>query len=332
MDSALDTIATATTRPAGELPAPMAWSRADLPDDAGVLTLHAAALDEVLAVADMLRANPLPTLALTAADFELSHCRTLMTEARRLLDAGPGFVILDRLPLDRLDREQAIAVYWLLAGMIARPVAQKWDGCMIYDVTDKGRPPGNGVRPDVTNVGQNFHTDNSYNHCPPRYVALFCLKTAMQGGVSSVVSFHAAHNEMRRRHPELLDRLYRPFVFDRQREHAPGDVMTLRHPMFAWRDGSLIARLSLRQVVNGYAMIDEELDAEGKAAIEAFETVMNDAALRRDFHFEPGQIQFVNNLAVGHRRTGFTDWPEPERKRHLVRLWLRDEGRPFYNG
>lgn len=317
---------------AGELTGPLAWTRADLPEEAGVLRLADDAREELQALAAVLTDNPLPVMALDPADFDLPHSRTMMQRAGEMLNRGPGFVILDRLPLQELGRETAIAIYWLLARMVARPVAQKWDGTMIYDVMDKGRPPGNGVRPDVTNAGQNFHTDNSYNLCPPRYVALFCLQTAMQGGVSSVVSFHAAHNEMRRLHPELLPRLYRPFHFDRQREHAAGDAMTISHPLFAWRDGELVARLSRRQVVNGYDLAGEVLDDEGREALEAFEAIMNDPALRRDFHFEPGQIQIVNNFAVGHKRSGFTDWPEPERRRRLVRLWLRDEGRPFYNG
>ena len=42
-------------------------------------------------------------------------------------------------------------------------------------------------------------------------------------------------------------------------------------------------------------------------------------------------IAAVNRL-LGHRRTGFTDWPDEGKKRLLVRLWLRDWGRPFYNG
>lgn len=50
------------------------------------------------------------------------------------------------------------------------------------------------------------------------------------------------------------------------------------------------------------------------------------------FTFEPGQIQVLNNLVIGHRRTAYQDWPQPERRRHLVRLWLRNSGRAFYNG
>ena len=90
-----------------------------------------------------------------------------MARVRDMLDTGVGFALVERLPLERLSREHALACFWLLAAMIARPVAQKWDGTMVYDVRDLGRPPGNGVRPDVTNAEQSFHTDNSYNLCPP---------------------------------------------------------------------------------------------------------------------------------------------------------------------
>jgi len=37
---------------------------------------------------------------------------------------------------------------------------------------------------------------------------------------------------------------------------------------------------------------------------------------------EPGDMQFISNCTIVHARTGFEDWPEPERRRHLLRLWL----------
>ena len=313
-------------------PSQLSWTAADLPYNAGRLRIDDGTLAEILALGDELRRNPLPTLALRPEPFELPNCRALMRHAAGFLQDGPGFVILDRMPLEPLGREIAVQVYWLLSCMIARPVAQKWDGTMIYDVTDKGRPPGNGVRPDVTNAQQNFHCDNSYNLCPPDFVALLCLQTAMQGGINGVVSLRAAHEEMRCRHPDLLARLHEPFLFDRQREHAPDDDKVLAHPLFELHGGRLVGRLSHFQVVNGYKLAGREMDPEGRAALEAFEAIMNDDRMRHDFVFEPGQIQIVNNTALGHRRTGFRDWPEPERKRHLIRLWLRDGGRAFYNG
>jgi alpha-ketoglutarate-dependent taurine dioxygenase len=315
-----------------EIEGPMAWTGADLPDDAGLIRLDDCCLEELLELAELLTANPLPTIALHPDDFELTACRALMATVSAQLEHGCGFAIIDRLPLEKLEGDTATALYWLLASMLARPVAQSWDGKMLYDVRDKGKPPGNGVRPDITNVHQNLHTDNSYNLCPPDYVALFCRQTAMQGGVSQVVSFYAAHNRMRAEAPELLARLYEDFTFDRQREHAPDDVMTTDHPMFAWDGERLLGRLSKRQVEYGYALAGKTMDNTTAAALESYEAIMMTPGMRKEFHFQPGQIQIVNNKTCGHARTAFTDYPEPERRRHLIRLWLRYQGRAFYNG
>jgi TfdA family taurine catabolism dioxygenase TauD len=41
---------------------------------------------------------------------------------------------------------------------------------------------------------------------------------------------------------------------------------------------------------------------------------------------QPGDIQLVHNHTILHDRTAFEDFPEPERKRHLLRLWLAPKG------
>ena len=313
-------------------PERLLWRGDNLPVSAGRLLLPAAVEKELDRIVAALDRDPLPLLLLRPEDFMLDASRAFMCEVKRSLDDGPGFAVVDRLPVDRWSPSGARAVWWLLASLVARPVAQKLDGTSIYDVCDLGRPPGNGVRPDVTNAEQNFHTDNSYNHVPPHYVGLMCLRTAMEGGVSGIVSFAAAHEEMRRKHPDLLPRLYQPFYFDRQREHAPGDVMTTYHPMFEREENRLIARLSHFQVKNGHKLAGVELDPEGAAALDAFEAILNAPGMAARFHFEAGQMQLIDNRALGHKRTAFRDWPEPERKRLLVRLWLRDQGSRAYNG
>ena len=218
--------------PTEALPPRLLWRGESLPAEAGRLCLPADVEREVDAIAAALERDPVPLLLLRPEDFALDAARRFMREVKQSLDEGPGFAIVDRLPVERWSPRGARAVWWLLASLVARPVAQKWDGTSIYDVQDLGRPPGNGVRPDVTNVEQNFHTDNSYNHVAPHYVGLMCVRTAMEGGVSGIVSLATAHEEMRRSHPDLLARLYRPFYFDRQREHAPGDAITTYHPLF----------------------------------------------------------------------------------------------------
>jgi alpha-ketoglutarate-dependent taurine dioxygenase len=311
---------------------PIVWGRDSLGPEDGVIRLDPASRRELDRIVEVLRHNPLPTQLLVPDEFEMPACRAMMARAKKMLDEGVGFVIIDRLPLEEYSVDEARAAYWLLAQLVSRPVAQSWDGKVIYDVRDFGRPPGNGVRPDITNAEQNFHTDNSYNLCPPDYVALLCLRPAMEGGISSVVSFYAVYNEMLKSHRRLVERLFRPYLFDRQREHAPDEPKVLSHPLLEYQRERLVCRLSHRQVVNGYRLAGEELDAPGLEALETLERTMMEPRFAREFFFEPGQIQIVDNIRCGHRRTGFKDYPEESRKRHLIRLWLRDKGRRFYNG
>ena len=312
---------------------PSAWHRADLRPENYRVELSPACRDEIRRTADELSRFRLPTIVREPAEFDLPHCRAAMAEVKRMLEHGVRFAIVDRLPLDRIAVEEAIAIYWLLASMVARPVAQSLDGKLVYDVQDTGRAalPGSGVRPDQTNIELKFHTDNSYNATPPEYVALLCLRAAKSGGHSRAISFHTVHNALLARRPELLPRLYRPFWFDRQREFHPGEDPIFSAPVFTM-DGELRARFSAHQIRGGYALRGEPVDNEGAEAIAAMLDMFEDASLSADFDLEPGQMQFVDNRALGHSRTAFEDFPEPERRRHLIRLWLRDRGRRAYTG
>ena len=312
---------------------PGAWRRQDVQSEDYRIELSAACRDEIRRMADDLDRYPLPTIVLSPDDFTMPACREAMLRAHRILDEGVRFVIVDRLPLAEIGAERAIAAYWLLSGMVARPVAQKLDGTLIYDVLDTGQQalPGSGVRPDKTNIEIRFHNDNAYNDTPPDYVGLLCLRRAMSGGHSRVISFETAHNEMLRRAPELLPRLYRPFWFDRQREFHDGESPVFEAPVFEPSE-EMRARFSVHQINGGYALRGEAIDNEGAAALAAMLDIFEEAALSVDFDLEPGQIQFVHNRALGHSRTAFVDHPDPTERRHLVRLWLRYHGRRAYPG
>jgi len=331
----MDTTDTVTPRMLREIDnSPIAWTNDALAPDAGVVKVSDACRDELLATAALLDANPLPLLSLRPDDFEMPACREMMARVRDTLRTGIGFVIIDRLPIDAMDRETATKLYWLLGNMVDQAVAQKWDGLMAYGVQDTGKKntPGNGVRSSVTNSGQDYHTDNAFN-TPPDYVALFCLQTSMKGGISGIVSFQTAHNKLLERSPELLERLYKPFCMDRQAEYAPDDPNGYsRVPVFTYDGERLFTRFSDWLIKAGQVVAGEELDDLGRKALDALIGVINEPGMGREFEFSPGQIQILDNRRIGHRRTAFEDWPEPERRRHLVRLWFRQAGRPFYHG
>jgi len=67
---------------------------------------------------------------------------------------------------------------------------------------------------------------------------------------------------------------------------------------------------------------------ELKDGLDLFNHLANELAYSMDF--KPGDIQILHNHVTVHSRTAFEEYPEPERKRHLLRLWLATpNGRPL---
>jgi hypothetical protein len=311
-----------------------AWTRDDVRESDYRVVLSETARGELLDAAATLRRQPVPLLALRADSLDLPACRAAMEQVRTILTDGLRFALLDRLPIEQLSLDEAKALYWILSSMLARPVAQKLDGTIVYDVHDTGRQalPGSGVRPDKTNIDLQFHNDNSYNFMMPEFVGLLCVRQARDGGMSRVMSFATVHNALRERHREVLPRLYEPFWFDRQREYHPGEPETFSAPLFI-RDGDRMkARMSLHQIRGGYALKGGGMDNETTAAVEAIREVFADDSLQFQFRLKAGEIQYVANREIGHSRTEFRDFDEIERRRLLIRLWLRNEGAQGYVG
>ena len=310
-----------------------AWVRKDIRREDWLLELPQQCIAELRAILPVLRSDQLIE-AIDANRFELPACRAFMRRVKTVLDDGVRFAVIDRLPMHELTEYEANALYWILSCFIARPVQQKLNGAMTYKVHDTGQKAtaGSGVRPDQTNMDQYFHNDNSYNTTPPEYVALLCVRPAKSGGVSHVTSFYTVNNELLRAHRHVLPRLYRPFWYDRQKEYAPAEPDVIHEPIFSFDGERLRARLGLFQIRSGYTMKNQPIDPEGAAAIEALQKTFADASLQTDFLMEPGHLQFVNNREIGHRRTQFEDFDDPEQKRLLQRLWLRDAGSVRYQG
>ena len=160
---------------------PSAWVGRDVQPEDYRVELSAACHDEIRrAVDEMQGVSAADDRAASRGFRDARLPRADGSGARKFSITGVRFAIVDRLPVAEMDADEATAIYWLLSSMVSRPVAQKLDGTMIYDVLDTGQEalPGSGVRPDKTNIEIRFHNDNAYNKTPPDYVGLLCLRQA----------------------------------------------------------------------------------------------------------------------------------------------------------
>ena len=134
--------------------------------------------------------------------------------------------------------------------------------------------------------------------------------------------------------PEYLAPLYRGFHYIR-REAAltESPVTPYRLPVFGVRDGKVSVRLIRNQINAACTKTGVPLAPIERAALDLFDELAQDPGIHLDMDLQVGDIQFCNNYVMLHSRTSFEDYPEVERRRHMIRLWLTmDERRPLAEG
>jgi alpha-ketoglutarate-dependent taurine dioxygenase len=243
--------------------------------------------------------------------------------ARQELETGRGFVILRADASDRPTPQHATAIYWLVGQLLGKPFVQNVQGTLLYDVRDTGQDVRYGARFSVTNAESTFHTDNSFGKEVLDYVGLLCVNAARSGGRSQMVSAFAVHNQLLERHPEALAQLYRPYEVDRRGGVLPGEPPTIPAPVLAHDRGGLLCRYLRYWIEVGQEKAGQPLAGEPKRALDVLDEVMADPEMQVEFDLRPGDMYFINNRWLLHNRTAYEDHDEPERKRHLVRLWLQ---------
>jgi alpha-ketoglutarate-dependent taurine dioxygenase len=272
---------------------------------------------------DLLRQPPDDLTSVRLPDPLRAQVRASLRPALDALEHGCGFVIFES-PKRNLDDRRRTLLYWLIGQGLGRPVEQNVQGTLLYDVRDYGQDVRSGARFSVTSAESSFHTDASFSDGVVDYVGLLCLKPARAGGLSQLVDGRAVYEELSSRHPEALAVLTQPFHVDRRGGARPGEPPTAFCPVLR-REGGLVYRYLRYWIEAGHDRAGVPLTAAQTAALDALDAVLNEEPLRAEFYLRAGEAFFINNRWLLHNRTAFEDFDEPQRRRHLVRLWLARE-------
>lgn len=304
----------------GPIGGSMAWRAEDLAKNENwihrLTQLEIAELEEA---AILTKSRGLEILNITKQDFSLPLLSKKIEALRADVLTHFGFAYMRGLPVQRYDRETLMRIYFGLSSHLGDPVPQNRNGHMLAHVIDIGTDVNDyNKRITQTNVDLGFHSDG----CD--VVGLVCINTARSGGASAIVSAISVHDEMLRQRPDLCHALYEPILFDRRGEIPEGKKPWIQMPIFSWTNGVFNAYGPLPNYVESAKRFDDApqmtpLQAE---AFAYYLKVCSDPTFMVHIPFEQGDFQFVHNHVVLHARTSYEDWPEAEKKRHLMRIWL----------
>jgi len=235
----------------------------------------------------------------------------------KLLD-GIGFEVIKGLPVKRYSPEMIATIFFGIGAHLGDARSQNADGHLLGHVRDIGANSNDqNTRIYQTSQRQTFHTDSA------DVVGLICINDAKKGGDSLLVSAVTIFNHMVELRPDLVEYLFDPIATDRRGEVPPGELPYLTIPPLSLED-NLLTVFYQRQYIDSAQRFDDamKLSKRHVEALDLFDTLANDPALHLSMRLRPGDMQFVYNHAFLHDRTGFVDWAEPNKKRHLLRLWL----------
>jgi hypothetical protein len=279
---------------------------------------------EVESAVRAVRARGLEMAGISRADFPLPTLGPILDRLRTEVLDGRGFVLLRGMPVEDRPIEESATAYWGVGSYFGSARSQNAKGHLLGHVYDLGQglsATNPNLRSYATAERQNFHIDR----CD--VVALMCLRRAKSGGLSTIVSSMSVHNAMAERRPDLLERLYQPFPVDRRGEVPEGKAPFYEAPVFNEHAGTVSVLYSRLHIGSAQRFPEaRRLAPEDIEALDMLGELAGDPELRLDMNFMPGDIQFLHNHTILHARSAYEDWPDPERKRHLLRLWLAPPG------
>ena len=254
--------------------------------------------------------------------FPLPKFGVWLESLRETLIHGIGFQLITGLPVETYSGDMRATIFCGIGSHIGRARSQNAAGHLLGHVRDVGADINDpNTRIYQTTSRQSFHTDS----CD--VVGLLCVREAMSGGDSMLASSMTAYNEILKRRPDLAPHLFLPVATDRRGEVPENEDPFFTIPVYSWHRNFLTC-IYQRNYIDSAQRFETapRLSAQQLEALDLLDDIVNEPDMHLRMRLQPGDMQFVYNHSLLHDRTGFTDWPEAEKRRHLLRLWLAVPG------
>ena len=300
---------------------PRAWLPKELGQDSS--WIHHLSREATLEIEEALqhaKATEKSWLQMTANDFPLKrHAKQAIDRAFAVTQTAYGMCLLKGFPVDRWTAEDARLANWGIGLNVGVARTQNRASQVMNDVRDEGGDykvkNGRGYN---TNAGLDFHVDS----CD--VVALMCLQTAKSGGTSKVTSSMAVVEEIKRLRPDLIPVMQQPFYYSYQGTNDASQPPFYKCPILGDDPEFFSLRANRKNVTAAQRDFPEvpRLTPKQIELLDLLDELLPDDKFCYSMELDRGDLQLLNNYVVIHSRTNFEDHDEPERKRHLLRLWL----------
>ena len=298
---------------------PNAWTTESVRSKADMAyTLSKEELSALDTALNEVKSRGLAVEEVTAGDFPLGGLEKVVAGWIQEIDYGKGLVFLQGIPVARYTKDDCALIFWGIGAHMGEAQSQSLAGDRLGHVVNLGGDnPRYRAYQNSTELA--LHTDAT------DIVGMMCLVPAREGGLSGYAGAAAIYNELLNHHPDVLPILCEGFHYHLFGEHVPGEspVTEEKTPVFSEKDGCLSISYLRSYIEMAFAHMGKEKTAAESEALDTLDQVAHGPKCFRQFMLSPGDMLFFSNYTVLHNRTAFVDDDDLDKRRHLLRLWLR---------
>ena len=257
------------------------------------------------------------------ADFPILQNEILELKQRCLIH-GNGFFILDGISFANFSDQHVNEIFRIISTSLGQLYVQNIKNEKFVVITDEGKSMKTGGRYHQTKEGGSFHTDSPQWKNVPDFIGLLCIRPAKIGGESKFVSSYTVHNQLLKLNLNFLQSLYKNFHFDKRNEFKKNESPTTFEPIFRYENNELKFRYLRNYIDDGQKLVNQPLTNEQNEILDELDKIIHDEKFAVSYNLHKFDMTFFNNHRIIHGRTSFEDFTDYDKKRYMVRAWIKD--------
>ncbi|KAI1461645.1 Clavaminate synthase-like protein [Annulohypoxylon moriforme] len=295
----------------------LAWTGQELDsrEPKYILTLTTDELLEVRSAKDYFKSLELDGGLVSRDNFPLPTLGSKLEELSQDLYNGMGLSVVRGINPDDYSVEDLTIVWLGIQAYIAdqRGCQDHRGNMLVHIVADNS---------SMIKLGHHRHSTSAisfHNEEAGDLVAWLTRSTAASGGKCIVASAYTIYNVLAAHRPDIIRTLAKsdwPFALPHFQ----------CRPILFYQNSRLVMNFGRTPLLGSAVHPRPEhlpkLNDRQREALDVVEAIAQ--AVQLEIKTQAGDMHFINNLAVLHRREGFVDGQSAQQKRHLVRMRLRN--------
>ena len=262
-------------------------------------------------------------LLTTADPCNFKFLESMISDFKKKLISGSGFIIIDGTCFKKFSNEEVKMIYQIFAKFLGELYVQNIKKEKLVLIKNEGKSMKTGGRYHQTKEGGSYHTDSPQWKNVPDIIGLCCINPAKTGGTSKFISSYTVHNLFLQKDSQLLETLYNKFYFDKRGEIKENEEPTIFEPIMQFKNNKLMFRYLRDYVVSGHKIQNKPLTDNQDRALKLLDEILSEESIVVSYNLKKFDMTFFNNHRVIHGRTSFEDFEDEEKKRLMIRSWIK---------